>query len=138
MVQKEIYITEYDMRRLRNLIQVAREFSHEHEKYLSDLEKELDRGKVVNSRDIPPNVITMNTEVCLKDLNENKEIIYKVVFPDEANATQGKVSVLAPIGTALLGYKVGDVIEWQVPAGTARLKVKKILYQPEAKRDYHL
>jgi len=138
MIKKEIYITEQDMKRLRELIMVAREFGKEKEKYLFDLEKELDKGKVVKSKDIPPNIITMNSKVCLMDLNENREIIYQVVFPDESNATQGRISILAPIGTALLGYCVGDIIEWKVPAGIARLKVEKILYQPEATGDYHL
>jgi len=138
MTNKNIYITENDMRRLRELIMVAREFGKEEEKYLRELEKELDRGKVVKPQDIPANVITMNSEVYLRDLNTKEEITYRLVFPDHADANQGWVSILAPIGTALLGYSVGDVIEWKVPAGVAKLKVEKILYQPEAAGDYHL
>lgn len=138
MAVKEIYITDNDMKRLRELILVAREFGHEAEKYLLDLEKELDRGHIVRSQEIPGDVITMNSEVHLRDMATRKEITYKVVFPDDADAGQGRVSVLAPIGTALLGYRVGDVIEWQVPAGPVKLKVEKILYQPEASGDYHL
>ena len=138
MSNKNIYITDNDMKRLRELIMVARAFGKEEERYLRDLEKELDRGKVVKPQDIPLNVITMNSEVYLKDLNTEEEIIYRLVFPDRADADQGWVSILAPIGTALLGYSVEDVIEWKVPAGVAKLKVEKILYQPEAAGDYHL
>ena len=63
---------------------------------------------------------------------------YHLVFPDSANVNQGKISILAPIGTALLGYKVGDIVRWKVPAGLTELKVEGILYQPEAAGDYHL
>lgn len=132
MATKNIYITDTDMKRLRELILVARQFKKEEEKYLQELETELNRGEVVKSQDIPANVITMNSEVHLRDLNTKEEITYQLVFPDHADAGQGKISILAPIGTALLGYRVGDIIEWKVPAGIVKLKVEKILYQPEA------
>jgi len=138
MATRAIYITDNDLKRLRELIIVAREFGKEKEKYLTELEKELDRGNVVKSQEIPPDVITMNSEVHLNDLNTKKEVTYRLVFPDHADANQGWVSILAPIGTALLGYRVGDIIEWKVPAGITRLKVEKILYQPEAAGNYHL
>jgi len=138
MANRIIYITDNDMRRLRELIIVAREFGKEDEMYLQELENELNRGKVVKSQDVPSNVITMNSEVYLRDLNTKEEITYRLVFPYRADASKGRVSILAPIGTALLGYSVGDIIEWKVPVGIAKLKVEKILYQPEAAGDYHL
>ena len=138
MSKKLIYITDSDMYRLKELVKGAREFGKEDEKYLRELEGELDRGKIVKSKDIPNNVITMNCKVRLRDIGTQKEMIYWLVFPDGADPAQGKISILAPIGTALLGYKVGDVIEWKVPAGFVKLKVEKILYQPEAAGDYHL
>jgi regulator of nucleoside diphosphate kinase len=138
MANRIIYITDNDMRRLRELIIVAREFGKEDERYLLELENELNRGKIVKSQDVPSNVITMNSEVYLRDLNTKEEITYRLVFPYRADASKGRISILAPIGTALLGYSVGDIIEWKVPAGIAKLKVEKILYQPEAAGDYHL
>ncbi|MEI8345763.1 MAG: nucleoside diphosphate kinase regulator [Candidatus Omnitrophota bacterium] len=138
MADKILYFTDNDMKRLRELVAVARESSDEQEKYLRGLENELNRGKIVPSKDIPPDVITMNSEIYLKDLNTEETITYRLVFPELANIDKGWVSVLAPIGTALLGYRVGDVIEWRVPAGIAKLKVEKVLYQPEAAGDYHL
>ncbi|QAT16742.1 transcription elongation factor GreAB [Candidatus Velamenicoccus archaeovorus] len=132
MTSKTIYITDNDMRRLRELIMVARQFKKEEEKYLQDLEAELNRGKIIKSQDIPQDIITMSSEVHLRDLNTKEEITYQLVFPDQADASQGRVSILAPIGTALLGYSVGDIIEWKVPAGVAKLQVEKIIYQPEA------
>ena len=106
MSKKLIYITDNDMQRLTELIAVAREFSGEDEKYLRDLESELERGKVVKSQDIPSNVITMNSKIRLRNIEAQEEMIYQLVFPGDANADQGKISILAPIGTALLGYKV--------------------------------
>jgi len=138
MCLKTIYIAEQDLARLRELILVARDFAKEDEKYLRDLEDELNRGKIVKSQDIPPDIITMNSKVHLRNLDTEEELTYQLVFPDHADFSQGRVSILAPIGTALLGYSVGDIIEWKVPAGVARLKVEKIIYQPEAAGDYHL
>jgi regulator of nucleoside diphosphate kinase len=113
------------------MILAARDFKKEEEKHLQELEAELNKAEVVEPQDIPANVITMNSEVYLRDLDTDEEISYRLVLPYQADASQGKISVLAPIGTALLGYGVGDVIEWNVPAGAVKLKVEKI-YQPEA------
>ncbi len=135
MSKKLIYITDNDMKRLRELIM---ETDNRDKKYLRELEDELDKGEVVNSRNIPNNSITMNSKVRLRDINTQKEMICWLVFPDDSNADQGKISILAPIGTALLGYKIGDIIEWKVPAGLTKLKVEEILYQPEAAGDYQL
>ena len=137
MTDKIIYITDNDMKRLRELVMVARTFGKETERHLGELEKELNKGKVVKSQDIPPNVITMNSEVHLRDLATEEEITYRLVFPEEADTGRGWISVLAPIGTALLGYSTGDVIEWKVPAGITKLRVEKILYQPEAAGNYN-
>ena len=133
-----IYITDSDKKRLEQLIREARAFGSEHEIYLEKLEGELNRGKVVKSKEIPKDVITMNSKVRLKDLDTREEMIYWLVFPDDADPEQNKISILAPIGTALIGYRVGDVIEWEVPAGLRKLKVLEVLYQPEAAEDYHL
>jgi len=138
MSKKLIYITNNDMKRLRELIMVVKEFGNGDKKYLRELENELDKGEIVNSQDIPHDVITMNSKVRLGDINTQKEMICWLVFPNDSNADQGKISILAPVGTALLGYKVGDIIEWKVPAGLTKLKVEEILYQPEAAGDYNL
>jgi len=135
MSKKLIYITDNDMKRLKELIIEA---GNGNKKYLRELKDELDKGEVVDSRDIPNNIITMNSKVRLREINTQKEMICWLVFPDDSNADQGKISILAPIGTALLGYKVGDIIEWKVPAGLTKLKVEEILYQPEAAGDYQL
>ena len=105
---------------------------------IEELGAELNRATVVEIDKIPQDVVTMNSKVCVKDMDTGKDEIYQVVYPEDADIEQNRLSILAPIGTAILGYKVGDVIEWKVPAGLRRLKIKKILYQPEAAKDYHL
>jgi regulator of nucleoside diphosphate kinase len=90
----------------------------------------LEKAEVVEQKNISPDVITMRSSVRLKDLDTSEEMIYWLAFPTEANYYEGKISVLAPIGTAMLGYRRGDVIEWVVPSGLWLLTVEEVLYQP--------
>jgi len=138
MIEQKIYITDFDLKRLKKLLQTSSKTGERKNSYLEQLRKEVEKAVVVPSEDIPEDVITMNSTVVLIDLDSMKELVYTLVFPEEADGSSGKISVLAPVGTALLGYKVGDIIEWDVPAGKRRLKVKRILYQPETAGDYHL
>ncbi|MDL1898635.1 transcription elongation factor GreAB, partial [Anaerolineae bacterium CFX7] len=96
------------------------------------------RATVVAPQDIPNDVITMNSVVQLQDIDTKEEEVYTLVFPENADLAKGKISIFAPIGTAMLGYRVGDLFEWKVPAGTRRLRVKKILYQPEGSGNFDL
>ena len=93
---------------------------------------------MVAPTDVPPDVVTMNSRVVLVDLDTREEMVLLLVFPQEADVAQSRISVLAPIGTAMLGYRVGNAFTWQVPDGIRRLRVKQVLYQPEASGDYHL
>jgi regulator of nucleoside diphosphate kinase len=133
----KIYITEFDLKRLKGLIQYAREsWSKRVAQHLEELDEELERAEVVKPEEVPADVITMNSSFRLRDLETGEEVVYTLVFPAKADSSSGKISVLAPIGTAVLGYRMGDVVEWQVPAGMKKFKVEAILYQPEAAFDY--
>ena len=137
--EANIYITKMDQERLTKLIEITRERDNGvNLEYLNRLEEELDRAEAVGPSDVPPDVITMRSKVCLKDLDTGDEMVYSLVFPTEAKFDEGRISVLAPIGTAMLGYRRGDVIEWEVPSGVRRLKVEEVLYQPESKGHYNL
>jgi len=138
MSEQKIYLTDFDLKRLKKLLRTSSKTGERKNSYLEQLRKEVEKAVVVPSEDIPKDVITMNSKVSLIDLESMKELVYTLVFPEDADSLSGKISVLAPVGTALLGYRVGDVIEWDVPAGKRRLKVKEILYQPEASGDYSL
>lgn len=138
MNKRTIYITEFDLKRLRETISTWRRSDFTRRNDLQELEEELNRGLLVSSRNVPGDVITMNSTACLIDLDTGEELVYTIVFPMDADIQQNKISVLAPIGTAMLGYGVGDAFEWKVPDGIRRLKVKELVYQPEASGHFHL
>jgi regulator of nucleoside diphosphate kinase len=135
MGERTIYITANDMEQLRKLLDEEKErhgYGNGRGEHLKGLEAELKRSKRVAANKVPRDVITMHSKAHLVDLESGEEMVYTLVFPHEADIRQGKISVLAPIGTAMLGYRVGDVFEWPVPDGLRRLQVKGLLYQPEA------
>lgn len=134
---RQIFITDFDLERLEDLIANASQRSSRDSRYLEELEQELMKAEVVTPAGIPPDAITMNSRVCLQDMDSGEELVYTLVFPADADVESGKISVLAPIGTAMIGYRVGDTIKWQVPAGTRKFKVQSMVYQPEAAGDYH-
>ncbi len=138
MKKRKIYITSFDKTRLEELISVAGDFGERRRGDLEDLYQELQRATTVDATKIPANVVTMHSKVLLRDATGAKEMTYTLVFPNEANIDTGAISVLAPVGTAILGYREGDVVEWEVPAGRRSFKIEKILYQPESAGDYHL
>lgn len=129
-----IYITEADMKRLRPLLEGVKNSRDD----LKALQAELELARVVPAEKVPADVITMNSQARLRDLDTGEVMTFTVVFPGNANIEQDKISVVAPIGTAMLGHRVGDHFEWEVPAGAVRLRVEAVLYQPEAAGDFHL
>lgn len=137
MNKRTTYITDFDLKRLRETISIWRRSDFTRRNDLQELEEVLNRGLLVNSRNVPGDVITMNSTACLIDLDTGEELVYTLVFPKDADIQQNKISVLAPIGTAMLGYSIGEIFEWRVPDGVRRLKVKELLYQPETSGDYH-
>lgn len=132
MAERDIVVTQEDSQKLRTLLAGVRERSVRDREHLQQLADELDRARVVPASEIPPDVVTMNSELALRDLVTGEEMVFRVVFPSEANMDQQKVSVLAPLGTAVLGYRAGDSIEWTVPGRTRRIRIERVLYQPEA------
>lgn len=138
MHERRLFITDTDRDRLEKLLLGTRQWSSRDKEHLQALEEELDKAHTVESREIPGDVVTMRSQVRVRDMKSGKEMDLSVVFPSEADSEQGKISVLAPIGTALLGGRVGDIVERKVPGGLRRLKVERILYQPEAAGHYHL
>lgn len=127
-----IFITEPDYKRLIDVIQAERQNKNVSSELLAKLGEELKRAKKIAPAKIPADVVTMNSTVLLKDLNTGKEMTLTLVYPSDADIKSHKISVLAPVGTALLGYKAGDIIEWNIPSGTARFQIEEIVYQPES------
>jgi regulator of nucleoside diphosphate kinase len=132
MEPRTIRITENDHKKLREAMHSARVDGYRGSSYLQQLAAELERAEVVSPRDMPADVITMNSKVLLTDIASGEALELTLVYPQDSTTDVNNISVLAPIGTAMIGYRVGDVIEWDTPDGKTSLKVEKILYQPEA------
>ena len=126
-----IIITDTDRARLEGLIESARTYNGAREDYLSAVERELKRARIVPESRMPRDAIAMHSVVRLRDLDSGETETYTLVFPDDADLSLNRISVLAPVGTASLGYREGDVIEWKVPAGLRRLEVIKVVHQAE-------
>ena len=131
MKKRPLIISHADRERLEALIDSARLDSGVRQDCLAPLEAELCRARVVPADKVPPDVVTMNSVVRLRDLDSVVTEEYELVYPEDADIGHHRISVLAPIGTAILGYRAGDVIEWPVPAGRRRVRVEEVLYQPE-------
>jgi regulator of nucleoside diphosphate kinase len=136
MRDSEIVVTEFDESRLRKLHEGVRRWNARDRTHVNHLESELDRAQVVPPADVPPDELTMNSEISVRDVDSNEEMTFAVVFPSDANVNRQKISILAPIGTAVLGYRAGDTIDWTVPGRTRRLRIERILFQPEAARQF--
>jgi regulator of nucleoside diphosphate kinase len=125
MQETPIYFSERDYERLRVLVDgTVNQRSLRHT--LSQLERELDRAEIVSEEALPDDVVAMYSTVRLVDLDTDAEHVYTVVYPHEADADRGRISVLAPIGTAVLGYRTGDEVEWEVPAGRRRFRIAAV------------
>jgi regulator of nucleoside diphosphate kinase len=131
-----IYITEADKERIERIIDSVLNCGEMSDESVRDLENEINRAMIVDSNQISSDVITMNSRVLLHLDDEEMEV--SLVYPEDADLEKNKLSIFSPVGTAILGYSEGDMIEWEVPAGIMKIHVKKILYQPEAAGDYHM
>ncbi len=138
MTERTINISKLDKARLESLIDAVLRSESRDVEHIAALAAEVRRAVVLEPAEVPPDVITMRSRARLVDLDSGEVLEYTLVFPSEADITSGRISVLAPIGTAMLGYRVGDEFEWEVPTGTRRLRVESLTYQPEAAGDYTL
>lgn len=131
---RDIVIAADDRARLEALLRRAVDHPALRTGNLAGLAGELRRARVVPRAELPPDVVTMGSTVRLRDLETDEEETYTLVYPDEADIAADKLSVLAPVGTALLGYRAGDEVEWPVPAGVRRFRVEEVLFQPVSAR----
>ncbi|MHA3770453.1 nucleoside diphosphate kinase regulator [Verrucomicrobiota bacterium sgz303538] len=132
MKRPPIVITYSDHKKLTQLTEELRRANKNRAlETLEDLATELNRAELKESFDIAPDIVTMNSVARVCDLDTGDTMELTLVYPDDANIDEGKVSILAPLGTAMLGYRAGDVFQWKVPAGIRNFKVEAVLFQPE-------
>ncbi len=131
-MSRSVFITNADKTMLLKFISREREFGGGDSEDLKSLQHEIERAHISAAKNIPEDVVTMHSRVQLRDMDGSEDVIYTLVYPAEADLSAGKISVLAPVGTAILGYRVGDIVEWNVPGGIVRYRIEKVLFQPEA------
>jgi regulator of nucleoside diphosphate kinase len=131
-----IHITSQDRQRLEFLLAEVEVSDPRKHGDLNALREEMRRAVIVDPKEVRDDVITMNSRADLLDLETGEPVTFTLVFPTEANIDEQRISVLAPIGAGMLGYRVGDEFQWKVPAGIRRLRVTRVLYQPEAAGDF--
>ncbi len=128
-VEHKIIVTNTDLERLMSVV------DQNDTSASAALEAELQRATIDDTGVVPPDVVTMDSELVYEDIDTRARRQVRLVYPKDADASRGRVSVLAPIGSALLGLRVGQTIQWAVPHGTKRIRVVEIRYQPEASGD---
>lgn len=102
-----------------------------------ELEEELARATIVDPKDMPPDVVTMNSTVRFRVESSSEEFTLTLVYPKDVDSSGTKISILAPVGSALLGLSQGDEIEWPKPGGgVLRVRIEEITYQPERSGEY--
>lgn len=132
MSARTIQITEPDLTRLADLLDRERRWPGLDRELLRALSHKVGDAELVRSDEIPRDVITLHSRVRVKDLDTGMDTTYLLVTPAHASTATGALSVLSPVGAALLGHREGDMIEYRLPGGPRRLKVEQVLYQPEA------
>jgi len=131
MDRRKIIISNEDHQRLQSLLNTkATRFLSKSDR-LDDLQIELNRAQVVSWDEVPEHVVTMNSTVTILDLDTKQPETYTLVYPERADIANNCLSVLAPIGTAILGYRVGDRFRWRVPAGWRRLQIDRVVSHRE-------
>ena len=131
MHQHTARVTDFDSRRLQGVIADPHSVHPRDAGGIESLERRLDDAEVVRADRIGPDVVTMSSQVRISDLDKNETMVFRLVFPSSADAASGRISVLAPLGTAVLGRRVGEKVTWEAPGGVRSLRVEEILYQPE-------
>lgn len=125
-----IVVTRPDYERLSDLVDAAAQAMPQAG---SDLARELDRARIVEAHEVAPDVVTMHARFMFKDSLSDEPRTASLVYPGEEDIDQGRISILTPIGAALLGLSQGQSIQWETRNGMARtLTVVKLLSQPDA------
>lgn len=138
MATKIRYFNVYDIDRIRGFLDLATVGGSERYRYLLGLKQEFEYSAILAPEEMPSDVVTMNSQVCIHDLANGSTMTVTLVFPQEADYEQKKVSLLAPLGAALLGCRTGEEICYEAPGGRRKIAITDILYQPEAAKEYSL
>ncbi len=117
-------VSTVDHQRLTLMVKAALPSPNKGPETLRSLQRELERAEVVAPELLPANVVAMGSRVEIEDLESGEIDTYTLVYPDQADAAQGRLSIFAPIGTAILGFAEGDTFAWKTPGGTRKLRIR--------------
>lgn len=125
-MEKRIVLSKHDVMRLRGLLSAQRWLAPKDREHLLDLQEEIERAVIVDAAALPADVVAVESTVLVRDAESALCSVYTLVFPAQADLAARHISVLAPLGTALLGYRAGDEVEWRMPGGLRRLKIEAV------------
>ena len=132
----KVIILQEDYNILTDFIKATRPPGQVHEKKPGrSLTEEMENAVVLNIDEFPKDVIRLNSTAIIKDMATNRVMTVTIVLPSQADIKQNKISVLAPLGTALLGYRKNQRIQWQLPAGTKNFLVMEVYHSSSVEND---
>jgi len=132
MENREIYFSELDFDKLKKLVNTYDVDSlYDEEQNYAKLSKKLAEGVVLSLENVPHDIVTMDSLIYLRNADHDQKMVFELVFPEDADLTQNKISVLSPLGVSLIGEKTKRIIRYESMGGTKRLEIEKILQQPE-------
>ena len=127
MKAQKIIIGEEDFQRLKNMIaEMSGVRNSDTREHLARLEEEIDSATIMSKEKMPPDIVTMDSTVSFVEEDTGESFFYTLTWPQSADIEQNKISILAPVGMALLGYATGDIVEWDVPSGRKKFRIEAI------------
>lgn len=138
MMERALYLTDYDYERLELLLDNMNSVPQNRREDLSRLEGDLATCQIIAPEEMPADIVTLHSIVRYLDLDNNKDRVATLVFPSNADLSKGRISIVAPLGTAILGRAEGDIVSWKTFDGKKTIRIEEVLYQSEAAGHYHL
>ncbi|WP_226064746.1 nucleoside diphosphate kinase regulator [Kaistella polysaccharea] len=135
---KQVIITKQDYNKINRSITDAKARNSIKKEEAEKLLAELKSAKIVDQEKIDKDVVTMNSIVKIHFQNNKTTMEFQLVYPSEADLKQKKISIFSPVAAALIGYRVGDEIDWLIPSGMTKIVIDEVVYQPEAAGDFDL
>jgi regulator of nucleoside diphosphate kinase len=137
MTVQTVFLTDNDRRRLGTVLSDVHALAEPRSR-LQALEMDLEFAEVLSAEEIPADVVTMNSTVEIRDFESGDTETYTLVYPQDADVIANRISILAPVGQALLGKRVGDEVQVTTPSGQRTIRIEAIHFQPERAGAYHL
>ncbi|ROI10519.1 nucleoside diphosphate kinase regulator [Chryseobacterium sp. H3056] len=135
---KQVIITKQDYNRINRSLTEAKARNSIKKEEAEKLTAELKSAKIVDQAEIDKDVVTMNSIVKIHFQNNKTNMEFQLVYPADADLKQKKISIFSAVASALIGYKVGDEIDWLIPSGMTKIVIDEVIYQPEAAGDFDL